>query len=171
MRSGSIYSDAGGDSPWTRESFQRAVPQDQSMVQRLSTFSYNLFHSASSGADRLSTRMEDSAETIKSINQQQYAAQHSSAGLDDPQSSYGALQAPHSPEAYNASQYEDLRRRPEQDSAGSPLTIVPGEYSSVSLNPDSFVRPESFSSQQRLQPRPEPPAILTFPKKPGDLLR
>jgi hypothetical protein len=100
----------------------------------------------------------------------QYAAQQQQArGLNDPQSSYAAPPTSTGPDS-DASQFDDSRRSSGQDSAGGRLTFVPGEFSSVSLNPDAFVRSEIAKSPERLHIQ-DIPAILPFPKRPGSVLR
>lgn len=166
---GRVYAVSGQESPWNRDSLQRTTPQEQSVIERMSTFTHDLFHQGNPALEGVTQRALGAYDSMKGNNEQNNAEQRlqnqsdRSSALDNAAPGTG-------PDGY-ASQFDDSRRRAGDDAVNNGrLTIIPGEYSSVSLNPDAYVRPEAFKNPERLRVE-EPPAVLTFPKRPGSLLK
>jgi hypothetical protein len=167
--------DSDEDPAWSSGFFNRALPSEKTMTQRLSAWSYNLLHPGLPGLQqRLQDKIMPSYAAMKAINEQskelneQFSREYSSERLssasgDQP---HGSLL---SPDAEYISERNAARARMSDETVSAPRTILPAETTTVSQNPGVFARQEPPASPRgQVQSRP---AILPFPKKPGSVFQ
>ena len=165
-RYGRNASDSDLNSGLSSDLYHRGIPQEETIVQRLSGWSRTFFHPGLPALEHIQDRSMPSYDSMKAINQQLssgYAAQASDSLSGPP-----PAPTPVSPDPYLSQRDLDLHRE-QEDTPGAPLRIHPEEPFSVSLNPDAFVRPRTAPAA-RWNVR-SIPAVLPFPKRPGDVLR
>jgi hypothetical protein len=160
-------SDSAFDSSWSSEYYQQNTREQNTVVQKLSAFSQNLLHPGLTGLQRLQDRSMPSYALMKNLNEDlNPGPSPSDVPTEADEMRRNSMQA----QRTDIDGSMDNLRDPAQDQSTSvPLRIHPLEEPSLSLNPDEYVRqlpPSSPRGWMQSQP-----AILPFPKKPGDVLR
>jgi hypothetical protein len=164
-RYGASDSDLASDSPWVRRDNSNGdTLKDQNAMQKLSAWSHDLLHKPDGTAiDRIQEKTAYNA--MRGLDAQVDSTPRAMGALNEIQQNVTPVPTPDSFAADN----NDLQRKAEDDAAGQTLTLHDEESIAATMSAERTARAQVPASQRWAVE--ERPAMLPFPKKPGDVLR